>query len=40
MIGWAVWGVREYRRTGNLQWLWMAGLLGISLLVTLTQLAR
>jgi heme/copper-type cytochrome/quinol oxidase subunit 3 len=40
MIGWAGWGVREYRRTGNLQWLWMAALLGMSFLVLLSQLAR
>ena len=41
MLGWVVWGVREYRRTGKPQWLWMAVLLGISFLVSCsTQLAR
>jgi len=40
MVGWVVWGVREFRRTGNAQWLWMAVLLGISFLVVLSQLSR
>ena len=40
MIGWVFWGVREYRRTGSLMWLWMAVMLTISLLVMLGQLAR
>lgn len=39
MAAWIVWGIREYRRTGRAQWLWMACLLGVSLLFTLTQLA-
>jgi hypothetical protein len=40
MIGWVIWGVREYRRTGALMWLWMSAMLAISLLVVLGQLAR
>ena len=40
MIGWAVWGIRQYRSTGALMWLWMSLMLGVSLLVTLSQLAR
>lgn len=40
MLAWLVWGVREYRRSGNVQWLWMAALLGVSLLVMLSQLSR
>ena len=40
MVAWIVWGVREFRRTGNAQWLWMAVLLGISFLVVLSQLSR
>ncbi len=41
MVAWIVWGVREYRRTGSPQWLWMAALLSVSILVMLsTYLAR
>lgn len=40
MAAWVVWGVRQYRRTGELQWLWMAALLCVSFLVVLSQLAR
>ena len=31
MVGWVVWGVRQYRRTGQAQWLWMAVALGFGL---------
>ncbi len=31
MLGWLIWGIREYNRTGKATWLWMAVLLGISL---------
>jgi hypothetical protein len=31
MVGWMVWGYREYRRTRRAQWLWMAGVMLLSL---------
>jgi uncharacterized membrane protein HdeD (DUF308 family) len=37
MVAWIFWGLREYQRTGRPQWLWMAVLLGVSLLFTITQ---
>ncbi len=40
MLAWLVWGVREYRRTGQATWLWMSVLLGISFVGLLGQLAR
>lgn len=40
IIGWIVWGVREYRRTGNAMWLWMAAVMLVSLFATLSQVRR
>ncbi|MGB8021564.1 MAG: hypothetical protein WCF04_10085 [Candidatus Nanopelagicales bacterium] len=34
IVAWIIWGVREYRRTGRPQWLWMAVLMLVSLFVT------
>lgn len=39
-LGWLGWGIREYRRTGRTQWLWMAGVLVISVLAMFAQLSR
>ena len=40
MLGWLVWGIREYRRTGRAQWLWMAVLLGFGLVMGALNYAR
>ena len=40
MLGWLVWGIREYRRTGRAQWLWMAVLLGLGLVMGALNYAR
>jgi uncharacterized membrane protein len=39
-LGWLVWGVLEYRRTGRTQWLLMAGVLVISIIAMFAQLHR
>lgn len=36
-LAWLVWGIREYRRTGRAQWLWMSILLGVSVVVVLAR---
>lgn len=38
MLGWIVWGFREYRRTGRTQWLWMAVVMLVGLVITLGRL--
>ncbi len=31
LVGWMIWGVRQYRRTGQATWLWLGVLMGIAL---------
>jgi hypothetical protein len=40
LVGWMVWGYREYRRTGRAQWLWLGALMGVSLVVSFTRYPR
>ncbi len=32
LVGWMVWAVREYRRTGQAMWLWLGVLMAIGLM--------
>ena len=32
LVGWMIWGIREYRRTGKAMWLWLGVLMAGSLL--------
>jgi heme A synthase len=38
MLGWIIWGFREYRRTGRAQWLWMGVVMLVGLVVSLGRL--
>lgn len=40
LVGWMVWGVREYRRTGRATWLLLGVLMGVSLLVAVSRFPR
>lgn len=40
MIGWLIWGIREYNRTGKATWLWMSVLLGVSLVMAFLNYQR
>jgi hypothetical protein len=31
LVGWMIWGIREYRRTGKAMWLWLGVLMAASL---------
>ncbi len=31
LVGWMLWGIREYRRTGRAHWLWLGALMAVSL---------
>jgi hypothetical protein len=32
LVGWMIWGIREYRRTGKAMWVWLGILMAASLL--------
>ncbi len=40
LVGWMVWGVIQYRRTGQATWLWMGALMAISLVAALARYWR
>jgi hypothetical protein len=40
LVGWMIWGVREYRRTGRAMWLWLGVLMGVSLLMAFLRYPR
>lgn len=39
-LAWLVWGVREYQRTGRTQWLWLAGVLLLSVIAMFSQMQQ
>ena len=40
LVGWMVWGIREYRRTGKAMWLWLGILMAGSLLAAFLRYPR
>lgn len=40
LIGWMIFGFREFRRTGRATWLWLGVLMGVSLLVGFLRFPR
>lgn len=40
LVGWMVFGLREYRRTGRATWLLLGVLMGVSLLVGFLRFPR
>ena len=40
MLGWMIWGIREYRRTGRATWLWLGVLMGVSLVMAFLRYPR
>ncbi len=40
MLGWIVWGFRQYRRTNQGHWLYMSLMLGFGLLMMLVNYGR
>ena len=40
MVGWMVWGIREYRRTGRATWLWLGVLMAVSLVTAFLRYPR
>ena len=40
LVGWMVWGVRQYRRTGQATWLWLGALMAISLVGAIARYPR
>jgi hypothetical protein len=40
LVGWMIWGIREYRRTGRAMWLWLGILMGVSLLAAVLRYPR
>jgi hypothetical protein len=40
LLGWMVWGIREYRRTGRATWLWLGVLMAVSLVAAFLRYPR
>ena len=40
LVGWMIWGIREYRRTGKAMWLWLGVLMAASLLAAFLRYPR
>jgi hypothetical protein len=40
LLGWMIWGIREYRRTGRATWLWLGVLMAVSLVAAFLRYPR
>jgi hypothetical protein len=40
LLGWMVFGVVQYRRTGRATWLWLGALMGLSLVAAFVRFPR
>jgi hypothetical protein len=40
LVGWMVFGVIQYRRTGTAMWLWLGALMALSLVMALARFPR